>query len=131
MIIASLLAGILGTMNVWAVNAQHVRFHINDLYMILLMTGWMMFFASIIESNCFNAFLSIIFVLLVLIGIRNQVLINDREYLKGMMPHHSMAIKMSEHILQRTKNEEIKALATDIIESQQKEIDIIENLLKT
>ena len=47
MIIFSLLAGTLSTMNIWVAKSDDIRFHLNDVYMILLMTSWMVFFDSV------------------------------------------------------------------------------------
>ena len=52
---------------------------------------------------------------------RSQRFVDDREYLKGMIPHHSIAILTSEH----ADIDDIRAcqLANGIIESQRVEID--------
>ena len=42
-----LLSGFLTTMNVWADSIKDVRFSLNDLYMTLLMTGWMFMFMGL------------------------------------------------------------------------------------
>ena len=47
-----------------------------------------------------------------------QIGINDKEYLKEMIEHHSMALSTSEEIEQNTSNYKVKKLANDIIISQ-------------
>lgn len=47
----------------------------------------------------------------------------DQAFLEGMIPHHQGAIDMANAALKNAKHEELKALATAIIDSQQKEID--------
>jgi uncharacterized protein (DUF305 family) len=47
-----------------------------------------------------------------------------------MIEHHSMALLSSEEILQKTKSERVKRLAENIIETQQKEIDYMNELIK-
>ena len=42
-----ILSGLLSSMNVWANDYYDMRFSINDLYMTLLMTGWMFLFMGI------------------------------------------------------------------------------------
>src|SRR5437016_2654072 len=47
MIVFSLLGGFLATMNIWAASCDHVRFHLNDVYMVALMTLWMVLFSLV------------------------------------------------------------------------------------
>ena len=56
--------------------------------------------------------------------------IDDKEYLKEMIEHHSMALLTSEEILQKTSSERVKKLAETIVETQQKEIDYMRDLIK-
>lgn len=55
------------------------------------------------------------------VGIRAQVAINDREFLKSMIPHHAGAILMCEEA--RLTAPEIKDLCATIVTGQQAEID--------
>ena len=71
-------------------------------------------------------FLLIIFVY----AYRNQMYIDDKEYLKEMIEHHSMAILTSEEILQKTTLERVRKLAENIISTQEKEIDYMKQLLQ-
>jgi len=61
---------------------------------------------------------------------RNQLYIEDKDYLEEMIEHHSMAILTSDEILQKTKSERVKKLAENIIDVQEKEIDYMKELLK-
>ena len=38
-----ILSGLLSTMNMWVDKYENIRFSMNDVYMIMLMTGWMFF----------------------------------------------------------------------------------------
>lgn len=134
MFIISIIAGLLSTMNLWVIDINHVKLHLNDFYMVLLMAGWMLFFDSIInhknmENTNLSLIISILIIMISIYSIRNQFLVNDEQYLKGMIPHHSMAILMSEKILLKTKNPEIKKLAKNIIYGQKNEITLMNNLL--
>lgn len=60
---------------------------------------------------------------------RNQVFIDDKQYLKEMIEHHSMALLTSEEILQKTNSERVKRLAENIISTQQAEIEYMNRLL--
>lgn len=61
---------------------------------------------------------------------RNQMYIDDKEYLKEMIEHHSMAILTSDEILQKAKSERVKKLAETILTTQEKEIEYMKQLLK-
>lgn len=61
---------------------------------------------------------------------RKQVAINDKQYLEGMIEHHSMAVFQSQEILKKTDNYDIAKLAKNIIQAQNDELQIMSNLLK-
>jgi len=47
----------------------------------------------------------------------------DVDFVKGMIPHHQMAVDMAEKLLKDGKDPEIRKLAEDIISAQKKEIE--------
>jgi len=76
-------------------------------------------------------YLSLFFVLYLFIYLyRNQMYIEDKDYLEEMIEHHSMAILTSDEILQKTKSERVKKLAESILTTQEKEIEYMKQLLK-
>jgi uncharacterized protein (DUF305 family) len=46
-----------------------------------------------------------------------------------MIEHHSMALLTSEQILEKTQSEKIRKLATNIVDTQQAEINYMKQLL--
>jgi len=60
---------------------------------------------------------------------RKQIAINDKQYLEGMIEHHSMALFTSEEILKKTDNYDIAKLAKNIIQTQTDELQVMTNLL--
>ena len=54
----------------------------------------------------------------------------DIDFLKGMIPHHQGAIDMSEELIKKTKDPELKALAQKIIKDQKAEIKQMQDFLK-
>jgi uncharacterized protein (DUF305 family) len=54
----------------------------------------------------------------------------DIDFLKGMIPHHQGAIDMSEELIKKTKDPELKAFAQKIIEAQKAEIKQMQEWLK-
>ena len=74
-------------------------------------------------------YFALIFALIIFVYLyRNQVYIYDKDYLNEMIEHHSMALLTSEEILQKTGSERVKRLAENIISTQQKEIEYMEQL---
>ncbi len=59
---------------------------------------------------------------------RTQTAIKDKEYLKGMIEHHSMAVFMSEEILKKSDNYEVSKLAKNIIAQQKDELRVMQEL---
>lgn len=61
-------------------------------------------------------------------GIREQAAVNDRQFLKSMIPHHAAALLMVEKT--EFNDPEIQKLGRQIIESQQAEIEWMKAKLK-
>lgn len=55
----------------------------------------------------------------------------DREFIEQMIPHHEMAIMMAQMLQATTERDEMKTLASNIITSQAREIDIMRGWLAT
>jgi uncharacterized protein (DUF305 family) len=55
---------------------------------------------------------------------------SDISWLKEMIKHHEMAIKMSEQAVEMAKHSELKQLAKDIIKAQSYEINKMKSWLK-
>ena len=68
--------------------------------------------------------------IIVIISIRSQFAINDKQFLSSMIEHHSAAITMSKQINKKTQDKRIRKLADNIISSQSSEIDLMNVLLK-
>lgn len=134
MIIISMIAGFLATMNVFAVKWSHMRIHLNDVYMITLMTGWMSLFMALSTPHfTYKNYVIIGSALVIgfaLYCIRKQVFIDDKQFLNGMIPHHSMALKMALGIKEKTKDQRIQKLADNIIKGQSEEIKLMDEILK-
>jgi cation transport ATPase len=127
MVICMFFAGYASTMNNWIDKWDDFRFSMNDLYMVGLMTGWMIFFMGLFTLNFRKCIGGLIAALIFLIAIRLQLFISQKEYLRGMIPHHSMAIMMSKRL--EKKPNSIQHLLDQIIQTQRKEIIIMEQYL--
>lgn len=119
--------------NSWAFD--HVRWSEERLYMALLMGGAMAvvmlsFMWRMHRNRRVNvAILAGAFILMAgaLWLSRSQAFVDDREYMKGMIPHHSIAVLTSE----RADLDDVRVcrLADEIIAAQLREIDEMDWLI--
>ncbi len=116
-----ILAGFLSTMNTWNTSWNNIYFSLNDLYMVLLMTGWMIFFMGIYYKYFYGIIIGLILMIFSFVAIRNQLFITEDQFLRGMIPHHAMAILMAESL--KNKPNSSKTLINNIITTQNKEIN--------
>ena len=117
-----ILSGLLSTMNVWADKWEDMRYSINDIYMTLLMTGWMFLFMGLFYSEMQVLLFGLVLVVVNIWCIRTQFMVSDEQYILGMIPHHSMAILMSKRLIQGQASQ-IKDFVANIITTQEKEIE--------
>ncbi len=122
-----ILSGFLSTMNIWADKLDDIRFSLNDLYMTLLMTGWMFFFMGIWYKEKTIFLIGIGLVLINLWCIRTQFLVTTNQYVSGMIPHHSMAVHMSKRLLEK-ESTPLNNFVKNIIVTQEKEIEFMKQL---
>jgi hypothetical protein len=115
-------SGLLSSMYLWVDKLDDVRLSLNDLYMTLLMTGWMLLFMAIIHQNLNVFIIGLLMIIINIWCIRTQFMISESQYKLGMIPHHSMAIHMSKKLLKKDSNIKIKPLLNQIIDTQTKEI---------
>ena len=115
---------------------KNITFSVGKFYMSVIMALLM----GLLEVFMFDMHMRIIslyyylilfFMLSIFIYLyRNQIYIEDKDYLQEMIEHHSMAILTSEEILQKTQSERIKKLAENILTPQEKEIEYMRQLIK-
>lgn len=116
-------------------NRIYITNNIGKAYLASLMALFMILLEVMMHDHQYHVFSSnfylILFALLALFVYlyRNQVAINDKQYLEGMIEHHSMALLTSEEILKKTDNYDITKLAKNIIQQQQDEIQLMRELV--
>lgn len=120
MILIMFASGLLSSMWVWSDKLVDVRISLNDVYMILLMSGLMIFFTAMFDKRYTSLVISALFIIFILYCIRTQFLVNKQQYYTGMIPHHSMAIHQSKKLLTNYS----ESLSSD-------EIDFINNIIRT
>ena len=115
---------------------KNITFSVGKFYLSVIMALLM----GLLEVLMFDIHMRIIslyyylilfFILSIFIYLyRNQIYIEDKDYLTEMIEHHSMAVLTSEEILQKTQSERIKKLAESILTTQEKEIEYMRQLIK-
>jgi len=136
MIIISILVMYFLLSNVMIYKLDQINNNVNKVYMSLLMVSVMLCIEFILMIVIMKQPISypllfglLLFSLFLVYLIRQQVLINDKQFLKSMIEHHSVALLMAEKILQKTKNPDITKLANQIYTSQTDEITLMKQLL--
>lgn len=71
---------------------------------------------------------AVVLFIAVLTGLRSQTPVDDVQYMKAMIPHHSSAIMVSKHA--NIKDPEVKKLSDGIIASQEKEITEMNQMIE-
>lgn len=121
-------------LNVYKLN--HIHLSTTRLYMTLLMVSpmavvMMVMMPGMYQNKKKNHIITgsaIAVFILVLILLRTQTPINDTQFLKAMIPHHSSAILFSKEA--NITDPEVMELTRQIIESQEEEIEQMKNILK-
>ena len=75
-----------------------------------------------------GVFLSLLFIYI----LRTQLFFNSTDWLKGMIPHHSVAITTTKKVLEKVSGDEnsyIYRLAKDIVYNQEREIIFMKNMI--
>ena len=61
--------------------------------------------------------------------LRDQLMVNDKQWLRRMISHHSTALTTSHKIYNKTDNIQLKELANEIINTQEREIELMKSML--
>jgi len=111
--------------------------NVNQIYMAGLMTTPMVIIELLVMRNMYTnklrnvmvISLGVLFGVLFYLGIRNQAFVQDKQFLKSMIPHHAAAILMVKEA--KLNDPEVKRLGNNIIKAQQQEIDWMKAKIKT
>ena len=110
--------------------------NVNQFYMASLMTAPMVAFELLLMGSMYEnkkANIAILALSFVAIGgffllIRLQAAVDDKQFLKSMIPHHSGAILMCQRA--SISDPEVKKLCAGIVQGQRSEIDQMNALIK-
>jgi len=117
-------------------NITYVTNNIGKAYLATIMALSMVIIEVMMHDHQYHVlstnWYAILFALLALFTYlyRKQIAIDDKQYLKGMIEHHSMALLTSEEILKKTDNYNVAKLAKNIIQTQTDELSIMNDLIK-
>lgn len=111
--------------------------NLNQLYMAGIMTVPMILIELLLMRGMYanqklNALItsfSLVAFIVLIILLRRQVLISDKQFLKSMIPHHAAALLMCKQA--SLQDSEIKALCATIGRTQQTEIDFMKAKLES
>lgn len=136
MFITMVIVGMLfNGMNVLAYRFSDLYISLTLFYSGLLMASNMMWAHEIVHYlsmghfNIIIFFVGIFLSIFVSILLREQLFVDDKQWLSRMISHHSTALTTSHKIYNNTSNFEIKKLAKEIIDTQEKEIQLMKSLL--
>ena len=115
---------------------QNLIPNINNLYMTLLMVSAMLVIEIWIMKGMYQnkkinwAIITVSLAIGIFswFGIREQLFVGDKEFVKGMIPHHAAAVLMSEKA--KLTDPELIELQKNILETQAKEIELMKRKLK-
>ena len=115
---------------------QNLIPNINNLYMTLLMVSAMFVIEIWIMKGMYQnkkinwAIITVSLAIGIFswFGIREQLFVGDKEFVKGMIPHHAAAVLMSEKA--KLTDPELIELQKNILETQAKEIELMKRKLK-
>ena len=115
---------------------DHAWFSETRLFMAMIMGGGMivvmlLFMLKMYKSTTKN--IITIAAAVALLGggvalVRSQVTVSDRDYMEGMIPHHSIAVLTSERA--RIRDVRVRQLADEILDAQRREIKEMEWLIR-
>lgn len=124
-------------MNVLAYKLSHLYVSLTLFYGGLLMASNMIWSHEIIHYLTHGVFNKTLFyfgvalsILITIFLLRRQYKVSDNQWLKRMISHHSTALTTSNKILERSNNYKLVALAKQIIDTQEKEIKMMKELIE-
>ena len=135
--IVMVIIGILfNPMNILAYRFTDLYLSLTLFYGGLLMASNMIWGHEIIHYLSMGHFNTQVFSIGIILSIsvsilllQQQFLVDDKQWLSRMIPHHSTALTTTRNIYNRTNNPKIKDLAKEIIDTQEKEIQLMKSML--
>jgi hypothetical protein len=137
MFIVMVIIGMLfNPMNILAYRFSDLYISQTLFYGGLLMASNMMWAHEIVHYLSMGHFNMLFFSIGIILSIgvsilllRQQLLVDDNQWLRRMISHHSTALTTTHKIYNKTSNPKLKKLANEIIDAQEKEIQLMKSML--
>jgi Ca2+/Na+ antiporter len=116
-------------------NRSYITNNIGKAYMATIMGLFMVLLEVLMHDHQYSVlslhtYIIVILALVLFIYLyRQQIAITDKQYLEGMIEHHSMGIFTSEEILKKTDDYNVSKIAKNIIQTQNDEIKEMRDLV--
>lgn len=117
-------------------DSKNITFSRGKVYMASLMAAFMGLIEVIMHDHQYHSFSTRYYLILGLFIVaffylyRNQIGIDERNYLNEMIEHHSMALFTSNKILEKTSNYKVRRIAMQIRNIQEMDINDMNVILK-
>ena len=114
---------------------ENITNSLGKVYLSIIMGLYMMVLEIMMHDHQYGVFSMKYYIMIgCLVGFfiylyRVQKYITDKEYLKEMIEHHSMALLTSNQILEKTDNYNVSKIAKNIIQKQEDEIRDMKGIL--
>lgn len=141
MFIVMLIVGMFfNPMSILAYSHKHLYVSLTSFYSGLFMASNMMWAHEIVKYLSMGHFNLLVFSIGIILSIsisrlllRQQLLVNDKQWLKRMIPHHSTAMTTTTKLLENNNNFKnnpiLYRVAKNIVENQEREILYMKSLL--
>ena len=135
--IVMIIVGVLfNAMNMLAYRISDIYFSLTLLYGGVLMASNMMWAHEIVHYFSMGHFNINIFMTGIILTIitsvyllRDQLSIDDEQWLRRMISHHSTALTTTHKIIKKSKDPRVIQLSRDIIDTQEREITLMKSIL--
>ena len=120
---------------IMASSMENITNSLGKVYLSIIMGLYMMILEIMMHDHQYGVFSMKYYIIIgCLIGFfiylyRAQKYITDKEYVKEMIEHHSMALLTSNKILEKTDDYNVSKLAKNIIQKQEDEIRDMKSIL--
>jgi hypothetical protein len=128
LLIACICSGIITSTNLYVEKWDDVRFSLNDLYRTGLLIGSMFFFTGILTLRMSCVLIGLFLAIFSIAMIRSQILVNEIQYLRSVIPQLSATTMMSKYMEEKPNS--ISHLLDQIIQSRQKEVILLKGYLQ-
>ena len=137
MFVVMVIVGMLfNPMNILAYRVDDLYISLTLFYGGLLMASNMMWAHELVHYFAMGHFNKVVFLIGIVLSIsisifllRKQLYVDDEQWLKRMISHHSTALTTSHKINNSTYSMKVKHLAKDIINTQEREINLMKSML--